>query len=407
MAWIGAIAGLAGGAMNASAQTDAANQAAQQATAAANLQMQQYEQSMGYLAPSRNLGYGADNLLAQLYGMAPVYNGPASTAPPYAPGGTAPPAGAAAYYGTPTAGGNGGGIPYGTAAYPGATPSGYGNNLVTGYGMYANGAGGYSQSPTGGATYAKPTAASAAPGAAPASGAPDYSSFYNSPNYQFALQQGEQAQNRSSAAGGGLYSTNNLIGLDSTAQGLASQQYNTYVGQLNSMAGLGQNAVATGASAGTAAASGASNSLITAGMANASGTIGSAGALSSAATAAARAYSGNNLTGGALPSDPTAYQQGAPTGNTTDSSGYTSTMYCDSRLKNMIVPCRFNSMSGLMLYDFEYKEDPGTPHRGYIAQEVQKLYPEAVDQGHKGFLMIDYSKVPGWDELKSMNKGVF
>ena len=276
MAWIAAIAGLAGSALSSSGASSAGNAAAAGAQAAAAEQEREFNIAVGLQNPQHSLGSGADALLAQLYGT-PGFNN--STAP-YG-GTTAPqaPAGAAAYYGTPTAGGKGGGIPYGTAAYPGATPSGYGNNLVTGYGVYANGSGGYSTSPTGGATYSKPGAAPAAPGAAPASGTPNYSSFYNSPGFLFSLQQGTNSVNRGAAAGGNLYSANTLNAQDTMAQGMASTQYNNYVNQLLTMAGLGNssNQSLTGAAVQTGANVG--NSLISAGNANASGMIGSANAL--------------------------------------------------------------------------------------------------------------------------------
>jgi hypothetical protein len=322
--WMAA-ASVIGGLMSSSSQSDAASQASQSATQAAQLQLAQYEQTMGYEAPGRNLGYGSMNLLAKLYGIPQVYNGPGSvmaidpkTGQPFvqSTGGPSGPQGAPAYYGygpnasaSPGSPASSGGTPYGTPAYPGAIKSGYGNNLVTGYGVYSDGHGGTTQSPTGGAPMGPGRGGSGLPVSAPAAavtptsgGAPDYSGFYNSPNYKFALQQGNLAVQRQAAAGGNLYGANTMTQEDQFSQGLASQQYNTYVGQLNSMAGLGQNAVAAGASAGTAAASGASNSLITAGMANASGQIGSAGALTSGINTLARAgagayqnYSQNNV----------------------------------------------------------------------------------------------------------------
>lgn len=67
----------------------------------------------------------------------------------------------------------------------------------------------------------------------------DYSGFQNSPDYQFALQQGQQGVERSAAARGGLYSGGNLADLTSFGQGLASQQLGAYRNSLMSLANMG------------------------------------------------------------------------------------------------------------------------------------------------------------------------
>lgn len=105
----------------------------------------------------------------------------------------------------------------------------------------------------------------------PTQGAPDYSSFFESPDYQFALKQGLNAVQNSAAAAGGLYSGNALRGITDYGQGLASQQYNNYANRLAAIAGIGQTAanqigvgaVTTGANVG--------NTLMAAGNARASG----------------------------------------------------------------------------------------------------------------------------------------
>lgn len=76
-------------------------------------------------------------------------------------------------------------------------------------------------------------------GAAGGTGAPDYSSFYNSPDYQFALQQGQQAVERSAAAGGNLRSGNTLAAVNDYAQGRATQNFNQYTQRLAGLAGMG------------------------------------------------------------------------------------------------------------------------------------------------------------------------
>lgn len=67
----------------------------------------------------------------------------------------------------------------------------------------------------------------------------DYSAFQNSPDYQFALQQGIQGVDRSAAARGSLYSGGQQADLTNYAQGLASQQLGAYRGNLMSLANMG------------------------------------------------------------------------------------------------------------------------------------------------------------------------
>jgi hypothetical protein len=71
----------------------------------------------------------------------------------------------------------------------------------------------------------------------------DFSSFKESPDYQFTLQQGIQAGDRGAAARGGLYSGGHSADLMKYGQGLASQQYGTYYSRLSDLAN-GGNATA-------------------------------------------------------------------------------------------------------------------------------------------------------------------
>ena len=74
--------------------------------------------------------------------------------------------------------------------------------------------------------------------------APNYAAFENSPGYQFTLQQGDQAINRAAAASGNAFSSSTLAALDKYNTGLAQQNYQNYVGNLLSTAGLGNQAAA-------------------------------------------------------------------------------------------------------------------------------------------------------------------
>lgn len=140
-------------------------------------------------------------------------------------------------------------------------------------------------------------------GSTPSGNSPtgNYSSFYNSPGYQFSLQQGQNAINRQASANGSLYSSNTLGALGSYTAGAAGTQYNSYINQLLSMAGLGNAASSGTGAAATATGQGVANSLQNAGNANASGVLGSSNAYSNGIGAAAGQF-GNLLSryGGSL-----------------------------------------------------------------------------------------------------------
>lgn len=68
----------------------------------------------------------------------------------------------------------------------------------------------------------------------------DFSSFTQSPDYQFALDQGQGALDRDAAARGSLYSGGHSTDVMKFAQGLASQNYNNYYNRLAGLAGVGQ-----------------------------------------------------------------------------------------------------------------------------------------------------------------------
>jgi len=109
------------------------------------------------------------------------------------------------------------------------------------------------------------------------SGKADFSSFTTAPDYTFAQQQGQDAINRSAAARGGLLSGAAVKAGETYASGLASQNFQNYVNNLEGVAGSGQAATNATQAAGTNMANNNSASLMAAGNARASayGTIGS------------------------------------------------------------------------------------------------------------------------------------
>lgn len=68
----------------------------------------------------------------------------------------------------------------------------------------------------------------------------DFSSFHESPDYQFALTQGLQGLDRSAAARGGLYSGGADADRMAYASGLASQNYNSFYNRLADLSRGGQ-----------------------------------------------------------------------------------------------------------------------------------------------------------------------
>lgn len=69
--------------------------------------------------------------------------------------------------------------------------------------------------------------------------APDYSLFREAPGYQYQLQEGQQAIERSAAARGGLASGNTLLELQRHAQGQADMGFNNYLNTLLGLQGQG------------------------------------------------------------------------------------------------------------------------------------------------------------------------
>ena len=62
------------------------------------------------------------------------------------------------------------------------------------------------------------------------------------------------------------------------------------------------------------------------------------------------------------------------------------------RLKEDIVPLMRLS-NGLELYRFRYKGSDRTAYVGVMAQEVQKIEPEAVWPDHNGYLVVNYDRI--------------
>ena len=275
-------------------------------------------------------------------------------------------------------------------------------------------------------------------GATPASGigygsltAPFTAADYQaSPGYAWQMSQGIDAVQNSASAAGGIGGGNTLKALTTYGQGLANtdyqQAYQNYVnrqqqqyGMLSGQAGAGQNAAANlGGFAANVGGQVGSNT-IGAGNALAAGTIGSANAVTGGVNSLAQlaALYGNASYGGGIPGAGGVVGSGNPSAPNTygginmgGNTGY----YCDYVLKDNIERVHFDHIAGLWVYSFRYKSEEGFWH-GYIAQEVREKYPQAVSTGPRGFLIVDYAKIPkatlreptpaDWDDLKALCNG--
>lgn len=123
-------------------------------------------------------------------------------------------------------------------------------------------------------------------------GQPDYSGFTNSPDYNFAFQQGQSATQNTLSSSGNLRSGAGAAALTNFGQGLASQQYGNYFSRLMGMAGMGQAAAGASMNFGSTMGGQIANQYGNLGTANASGMVGSANAWSGALNGVAGAASG-------------------------------------------------------------------------------------------------------------------
>lgn len=111
----------------------------------------------------------------------------------------------------------------------------------------------------------------------------NFAAFYDSPDYQFALQQGFQGLDRSAAARGRLESGGYGQDLVKYGQGMAAQQLNTYANRLADIAGIGHDAANQTGALGQNYANAYGQNTLNAGAARASGYAANANANSNMA----------------------------------------------------------------------------------------------------------------------------
>ncbi len=108
----------------------------------------------------------------------------------------------------------------------------------------------------------------------------NYGGFQASPGYQFQLDQGNESINALAGARGGMNSGRTMQDLAKFNQGIANQEYGTYMSRLGGLVDTGASAAAMSGQASQNAAAGVSNALAAKGNAQAAGAIGVGNAIS-------------------------------------------------------------------------------------------------------------------------------
>jgi hypothetical protein len=125
-----------------------------------------------------------------------------------------------------------------------------------------------------------------------AGGGQNFDVLRNSPDYQFAVQEGQQGIGNSFAARGGAASGNALRALEEFRQGLASQQIDKFLGRRGALVNNGIGATNNLQNAGQQYANNATQLYQDRGDARASGVLGRAGATIGAISGVAGAMGG-------------------------------------------------------------------------------------------------------------------
>lgn len=172
-----------------------------------------------------------------------------------------------------------------------------------------------------------------------------FNNFRNNTGYQFGLNQGMDAITNSAAAKGLLNSGSTAKALNQFGQDYASTKYNDYLSNLFNLANTGLSAGNLIAGTGQES-TGSSTSTSKGGKSGLGGLVG--GALSTVAAS-------------------------------------------DRRLKKDIKFIR-TLPNGLNVYSYKYINDKG-PYIGVMADEVEKLVPEALGPMIDGYKTVDYRKI--------------
>lgn len=285
---------LGGALLSSGASKDAAQTQANSADAASATNLQMYNQTRDDQAPWRNVGGSAINRLSYLAGLSPTSSG--SSAAGSAFGDLVYDSGTGQWTST-------------SLRNQAAEGGDFGPNDEARYQALIQQQLSGIQNPV--QAYQQQTAATQQA----ASNDPAYGSltrnftmadYQADPGYQFRLDQGQQALERSAAARGGLLSGGALKDTTAYAQGMASQEYgnaynrfnndqSTIWNRLSGLAGVGQQANNTIAQVGSNTASQIGQNTIGAGNAIAAGQVGSANAISNGISQGISGYQNNQL----------------------------------------------------------------------------------------------------------------
>lgn len=406
LGWVaaaGVVGSLASGAMQAGAATDAANTQANSAANAQAISQQQYQDTVNRNAPFTQAGYGALSALDWGLGISPQTATGGSSNAPQGTGidpssGYRIGAGGQISQGIPGGSGlssmyTGNHGPYGAIGPGGIVPAGStfgGSNGIGGPNATGQLGGSGVLAAPGGATGAQPGQ----------TGGLGYGSLTApfttanwqqlSPAYNFNLQQGQQGVLNSAAAGQGALSGSALKDLTNYNQASANNSFNNAFNQyqtqqgniysrLSGIASIGQNSANNTGAQGTALAGQAAQSAIAQGSYNAAGTVGAANAISGGIN---NAIPWLTAGGGSSNSNPSNWD----TENPSNFQDFTSS---DRRLKTDIHLIG-KLDSGLNVYTFRYSASPAAVHIGVMADEVQKVIPEAVSTDDDGYLRVSY-----------------
>jgi hypothetical protein len=233
------------------------------------------------------------------------------------------------------------------------------------------------------------------------------------PNYQFMLNQGlgANAENVNVGGGGSNVNTANQVFAQNYAsnayQNAFNNWYNTRQANLSNLMApvqVGQNSAAALAGVGSQTGASIANTMVGAGTALASGQIGSANALAGGIGSIGNAAMMASIMNG------NANQNAANSLNSVVNSGADlSGVYSSGSM-----PAYYSSLSdprakeniefigtlpsGIRVYDFDYKpefkdEAGHGRYRGVMADEVEKIIPEAVVIGKNGYKMVNYGLI--------------
>lgn len=220
--------------------------------------------------------------------------------------------------------------------------------------------------------------------------------FFQSPGYQFRLDQGQQQLDRMAARGGNFFSGRGLNAAQEYGQNFASNEFGNYINQLNALSGLGSNASAQSGSNAMQTGALMGQNFTNAGNARAGAYMNTGNALNSLIGQGIGAYGlfgggGSNVWGGWGPTNagnPAIYN--SPAVSTVGGTLFGNDPYSDRRLKRDIEPV--GTHKGLTVYAFRYLWDDAL-HYGYMADEVEKVAPDAVSEDANGFKRVNYAKV--------------